>query len=52
MQNPTVVALTERLVPVFKTVLGEPEEQLDDETRLLVTQMVQTLQQLQPNLFA
>lgn len=32
-QNQTVIGLTQQLLPVFATVLGDPAEQLEDETR-------------------
>jgi len=51
MSNPTVMELSPQLIPVFKTVLGDPQEQLDDETRELVTKMAQLLQQHKPELF-
>ncbi|KAI1326767.1 importin beta-4 [Xylariaceae sp. FL0255] len=43
MSNPTVQELTPRLVPVFQQVLGPPEDQLTDETRHVVQEMVQAL---------
>ncbi|SPN97449.1 related to protein carrier KAP123 [Cephalotrichum gorgonifer] len=49
--NPTVQELTPRLVPVFKAVLSDPQEQLDDETRALVTKVVELLHQARPELF-
>ncbi|KAI1277005.1 importin beta-4 [Xylaria sp. FL0933] len=44
MSNPTVQELTPRLLPVFQQVLGPPEDQLEDETRQLVTELVRNLQ--------
>ncbi len=41
--EPTVQQLTPKLLPIFQQVLGEPEEQLDKETRVLVQQIVQKL---------
>lgn len=38
--EPTVQQLTPKLLPVFQHVLGEPEAQLDAETRALVQQIV------------
>jgi len=32
-ENQTVIGLTQQLLPVFATVLGDPAEQLEDETR-------------------
>lgn len=49
--NPTVQELTPRLVPVFKAVLGEPEDQLDDETREKVKKIAQLIHQARPELF-
>jgi hypothetical protein len=51
MSNQTVLELSPQLVPVFQTVLGDPQEQLDDETRELVTKTVQALHKLRPDLF-
>ncbi|KAG5923845.1 hypothetical protein E4U42_004815 [Claviceps africana] len=41
--NPTVQQLTPQLLGVFEKVLGEPEEQLEQDTRQIVQRMVQTL---------
>ncbi|KAI0453020.1 importin beta-4 [Xylaria acuta] len=41
--NPTVQELTPRLVPVFEQVLSPPEDQLEDETRQLVLELVGNL---------
>jgi len=41
----TIQDLTPQLVPVFQKVLGPPEEQLDDETRAQVVELVKYLQQ-------
>jgi len=41
----TIQGLTQQLVPVFQKVLGPPEEQLDDETREQVVELVKYLQQ-------
>jgi NTP pyrophosphatase (non-canonical NTP hydrolase) len=38
--NATVQGLTEKLIPVFDAVLGEPKEQLEDETRAKVVEVV------------
>jgi hypothetical protein len=32
-ENPVVIGLTPQLIPVFASVLSEPADQLDDETR-------------------
>ncbi|RWA14839.1 hypothetical protein EKO27_g315 [Xylaria grammica] len=42
--NPTVQELTPRLLPIFQQVLSPPEDQLEDETRQLVTELVRNLQ--------
>ncbi|TGJ88611.1 hypothetical protein E0Z10_g176 [Xylaria hypoxylon] len=42
--NPTVQELTPLLLPVFQQVLSPPEDQLEDETRQLVTELVRNLQ--------
>ncbi|KAF6816644.1 karyopherin-like protein [Colletotrichum sojae] len=42
-QNPTVQQLTPKILPVLRTVVGEPEEQLDAETRQLVQKLLQVL---------
>jgi importin-4 len=44
-EDPTIVGLTQKLVPAIKAVLGEPEEQLNDETREQVQQLAMFLQQ-------
>jgi len=43
MNNATIQELTPRLLPVFQHVLGPPQEQLEDETRQLVEDMVRIL---------
>ncbi|KAI0391848.1 importin beta-4 [Xylariaceae sp. FL0594] len=43
LNNPTVQELTPRLLPVFQHVLGPPQEQLEEETRHLVEEMVRIL---------
>ncbi|KAF2802319.1 ARM repeat-containing protein [Mytilinidion resinicola] len=40
----TITQLTPRLMPVFQKVLGPPEEQLEDETRSQVVELVKYLQ--------
>ncbi|KAF2171268.1 hypothetical protein M409DRAFT_63619 [Zasmidium cellare ATCC 36951] len=42
-RNETIQGLTGQLMPVFEKVLGPPEEQLTDETRDKLTQLVQYL---------
>jgi len=42
--EPTIQQLTPQLIPVFQKVLGEPEDQLDDETRTQVVELVKHLQ--------
>lgn len=41
--DPTVQQLTSQLMPVFEKVLSPPEEQLEDETRAQLTELVQYL---------
>lgn len=41
--EPTVQALTPKLIPVFQAVLGEPEAQLDKDTRALVQEITSKL---------
>jgi hypothetical protein len=48
--NETVLALTQKLVPVFAAVLSPPEEQLDDETREKVKEVVRYIAKQQPAL--
>ncbi|KAF2139409.1 uncharacterized protein K452DRAFT_275699 [Aplosporella prunicola CBS 121167] len=43
-QNATVQQLTAQLMPIFEKVLSPPEEQLDEETRSQLVQLVQYLQ--------
>lgn len=42
--NDTVVRLTPNLMPVLQKVLGPPEDQLDDETRSQLMELVTYLQ--------
>lgn len=42
--NPTIMQLTPSLIPVFEKVLGPPEEQLEDETRAQLLELVKYLQ--------
>tara|TARA_R110002003_G_scaffold3_17_gene104 strand:+ start:8797 stop:8952 length:156 start_codon:yes stop_codon:yes gene_type:complete len=41
--DPTVQQLTPQLMPIFEKVLGEPQEQLEDETRSQLVELVQYL---------
>lgn len=43
-QNPVIQSLTPQILPVLQQVLAPPEEQLSDETRAKVQQLVQYLQ--------
>ncbi|KAF2745354.1 ARM repeat-containing protein [Sporormia fimetaria CBS 119925] len=43
-QEPTVQQLTPRLMPVFEKVLSPPEEQLEEETRAQLVELVKYLQ--------
>lgn len=47
----TVQQLTPKLVPIFAHVLGEPREQLEDDTRAKLVEAVKYLGQQQPGLF-
>jgi len=42
--DPTIMQLTPSLMPVFEKVLGPPEEQLEDETRAQLLELVKYLQ--------
>ncbi|KAF4554345.1 Importin subunit beta-4-like protein [Elsinoe fawcettii] len=46
-QQPIMMGLTSKIMPVLQKVLGPPEEQLDDETRAKVLQLAQYLQSQQ-----
>ncbi|KAL9631360.1 MAG: hypothetical protein Q9204_004262 [Flavoplaca sp. TL-2023a] len=41
--EPTILGLTPKMLPILEHVLGPPEEQLDDETREQVVQLVKFL---------
>ncbi|CAJ2505859.1 Uu.00g132530.m01.CDS01 [Anthostomella pinea] len=43
ISNPTVQELTPKLLPIFHKVLSPPEEQLEEETREVVMEMVRIL---------
>ena len=43
-EDHTIIGLTPQLIPAIKAVLGEPEEQLNDETREQVQQLASFLQ--------
>ncbi|KAK3381004.1 armadillo-type protein [Podospora didyma] len=49
--EPTVQALTPKLIPVFEAVLTPPADQLDDETREIVRQTVALLFNAKQDLF-
>ncbi|KXT04641.1 hypothetical protein AC578_2104 [Pseudocercospora eumusae] len=42
-QNSVIQGLTSKLMPVFEQVMGEPQDQISDETRGKLTQLVQYL---------
>lgn len=42
-QNPTILQLTPKILPILQAVLSPPEEQLDAETRQLVQKLAQAL---------
>jgi importin-4 len=44
-EDPTIIGLTPKLIPAIQAVLGEPETQLNDETREQVQQLALFLQQ-------
>jgi hypothetical protein len=48
--NSTIQSLTPQLMPVLNEVMGEPEEQLDDETRASLTELVKFVHSKQPNM--
>ncbi|KFX85975.1 hypothetical protein V490_09290 [Pseudogymnoascus sp. VKM F-3557] len=48
--NSVVQELTPKLVPVFAAVLGEPKEQLDEETRAKLVETVKYIAKQQPAL--
>jgi importin-4 len=41
--EPTVQQMTPTLMPIFEKVLGPPEEQLEDETRSQLVELVKYL---------
>lgn len=43
-EDPVIIGLTPKLIPSIKAVLGEPEDQLNDETREQVQQLAMYLQ--------
>jgi hypothetical protein len=49
-ENPIILGLTPKLIPVFATVLGEPTEQLDLETRHKLIQTVKFIHSKNPAL--
>jgi hypothetical protein len=49
--NSTVQELTPQLIPVFAHVLGEPKEQLEEDTRAKLTETVKYIAKQQPSLF-
>ncbi|KAL9586075.1 MAG: hypothetical protein Q9203_003998 [Teloschistes exilis] len=48
--EPTILGLTPQLLPAVAKVLGPPEEQLDEETRGKVVELVQFVHSKQPQL--
>lgn len=44
-EDQTIIGLTTKLIPAIKAVLGEPEDQLNEETREQVQQLAMFLQQ-------
>lgn len=49
-QNPTIMQHLPKLMPIFATVLGDPIEQLDLETRKKMIEMVKFIAEKQPDL--
>jgi len=49
-QNPTILNLTEQLIPVFASVLGEPKEQLEDSIRAKVIDIIKFIHSKNANL--
>ncbi|KAF2716668.1 ARM repeat-containing protein [Polychaeton citri CBS 116435] len=45
-QNNVIQGLTQQLMPVFEQVLGEPEDQLSDETKVKVVELVKYVKSL------
>lgn len=43
VQNSVIQSLTERLMPVFEKVMGPPEDQITEETKAKITQLVKYL---------
>ncbi|KAL8677173.1 MAG: hypothetical protein Q9186_006376 [Xanthomendoza sp. 1 TL-2023] len=48
--EPTILGLTPKLLPILEQVLGSPEEQLDEETREQVVQLVKFVHSKQAQL--
>lgn len=48
--EPTILGLTPQLLPILEKVLGEPENQLNDETREQVVEMVKFIHGKQPQM--
>lgn len=48
--EPTIISLTPQLVPVFAQVLGPPEDQLKDETREQLIELVRFVHSKRPEL--
>jgi len=49
-QNAAVISLTPQLIPIFAAVLGEPAEQLEDETRAKVIATVKFIAEKNPSI--
>jgi hypothetical protein len=49
-ENATIIGLTPKLIPVFVHVLGDPDDQLNDETREKVIETVKFVAGKQPGL--
>ena len=51
-ENPIILGLAPKLLPVFESVLGEPAEQLDIETRHKLTETVKFIHSKNPALIS
>lgn len=45
-EDPTIRRLTPKLVPIFQSVMGEPDDQLKDETREQLQELIAYLQKM------
>lgn len=47
-EDPTISELTPQLIPIFKSVLTGDKDQLEDERRVELTELVKWLNEAQP----